>query len=218
MDLDPEQQAFWRFLSLTAYNIHVQSTRAKSDLRRLVVLINTLDANIARSAGSRLFNNNFEVPTLERKGQDHKPSSTGRDDVNEIKYDEADDFDNYQGSCEAESLDGANEISQSDSNTGQACLVTKHCHTGDNMTWQAYRGSCATCAAPRANQLTNVVPAWFDLPLIAEEDEEVNSNDHGPVGAIDTKTATEKYDYWKKQKSACCYVSIADISEVESCF
>lgn len=219
MDLNPKQEAFWRFLSLTAYNIHIESTRANSDLRRLVILINTLDANIERSAGSRSFDNNLEVTTLECKDQDHKRSSAGRYDVNKnTKYDEADDFDDHQRLREAESPNGANDPSQSDSNTGQTCRSTKHRHTGDNTTWQAYRGSCATCPAPRANQLTDIVPAFFDLPPIAEDNEEDNSNDHGPVEAIDVERAAEKCYYWNKGKATCYYVSIEDVSEVGDCF
>jgi hypothetical protein len=214
MDLNPKQQAFWRFLSLTVYNIHIESNRANPNLRRLVILINTLDANIGRNAGSRSPDNNLEVTTLECKGQDHKRTSTERDDIkNDTKGDEADDFDGHQDLREAESPNGGNDPFQSDSDTGQAYRLPKHRHTGDNTTWQAYRGSCATYAAPRANQLTDIVPACFALPSIAEDDEEDRSNDYGPVEAIDVGQATVKYYHWTKEKAACCCVSVEDVSE-----
>ncbi|KAF3030336.1 hypothetical protein E8E12_001048, partial [Didymella heteroderae] len=49
MDLNPNEQIFWRFLSLTAYNIQVESARIDPDLRRLVGLVNTFSANVAHS-------------------------------------------------------------------------------------------------------------------------------------------------------------------------
>ncbi|KAJ4395021.1 hypothetical protein N0V91_011115 [Didymella pomorum] len=212
MDLDPKQQAFWRFLSLTVYNIHIESAQTHPDLRRLVVLINTLDVNIERSAISRSSNNKLEVAMLERRGHDHKRSSTGRDDVIEYRaYGTAGDVDDRQGLRKTESLVGPKDSTQSGPRTGRACRLLKHRHTGDNTAWQAYKVE----EEEEENEgEEDEVDEDED-----EEGEEDRNNDCEPVKAIDIRQAARKGYYWREEKAACCDILKGDMPEArELCF
>jgi hypothetical protein len=150
MDQNPKEQAVWHFLTLTVFKIHTESTQTDPDLRRLVVLINALNANIGRRAKSESLDNHPEVTVPNSKGNDRQHSSDGRGDFDNT--DDCNDCDYSQESRNSSNPNKPNNLLQTSSRAGEPRQVLEHHHTGDNMTWQAYKGSCATYVATRVDQ------------------------------------------------------------------
>jgi hypothetical protein len=137
---EPKEQAVWNFLTLTVFNIHTESTQTDPDLRRLVVLINALHANIGRKTHPEPLDNHPEVTLLKFKGSDRQHSPDGRGDFDNT-YD-CSDCDFSQDSRDSSNSNRPKHLLQTRLREGEPCQVPEHHHTGDNMTWQAYRGSC----------------------------------------------------------------------------
>jgi hypothetical protein len=150
MDQNPKEQAVWNFLTLTVFKIHTESARTDPDLQRLVILINALHANIGRRANSEPPDNHPEVTAPICKGNERQRSSDGRGDFDNTN--DCNDCDYPQDSRDTSNPNRPNNLLQTSSPADEPRQVLEHHHTGDNMTWQAYRGSCATYVAHRVNQ------------------------------------------------------------------